>query len=165
MLEKYVYALESPIDGLIYYVGCSANEKKFRPYDHINSHNPLVKEWYNSIGSEPIVKILQRNCENLLSREKYWINKYKSLGHPLLNIVIASEKTFKYSGVNVAKFIKDKRMQTKLTQREFAKKAGVGLRFLRELEQGKESCKMDKVMQVLSMFGATLIAIDSKQLV
>lgn len=52
----------------------------------------------------------------------------------------------------VANFIKSERKKAGLTQEEFALRSGVGLRFLRELEQGKETCRMDKVNQVLSMF-------------
>lgn len=52
----------------------------------------------------------------------------------------------------VANFIKSERKKSGLTQEEFALRSGVGLRFLRELEQGKETCRMDKVNQVLSMF-------------
>lgn len=55
----------------------------------------------------------------------------------------------------IADFIKAKRKQLKLTQPELAEKAGVGLRFLRELENGKASVRMDKVNQVLALFGAT----------
>ena len=40
-----------------------------------------------------------------------------------------------------------------LTQEEFALRAGLGLRFVRELEQGKETVRMDKVNQALRMFG------------
>jgi len=54
----------------------------------------------------------------------------------------------------LAEFVKDKRKQLKLTQPELAEKAGVGLRFLRELESGKESVRLDKVNQVLALFGA-----------
>lgn len=53
-------------------------------------------------------------------------------------------------------FIKSKRKSLRLTQKELAEKAGVGLRFLRELERGKETLKMDKVNQVLSLFGYEL---------
>ena len=55
----------------------------------------------------------------------------------------------------IADFIKAKRKQLKLTQPELAEKAGVGLRFLRVLENGKASVRMDKVNQVLALFGAT----------
>lgn len=40
-----------------------------------------------------------------------------------------------------------------MTQVELAAKAGVGLRFLRDLEQGKKTLRIDKVNQVLQMFG------------
>ena len=50
-------------------------------------------------------------------------------------------------------FVKDKRNAAKLTQIELAEKAGVGLRFVRDLEQGKETVRLDKVNQVLQLFG------------
>lgn len=52
--------------------------------------------------------------------------------------------------------IKQKRKQNKLTQPELALKAGVGLRFIRDLEQGKSTLRMDKVNDVLRLFGETL---------
>ncbi len=52
--------------------------------------------------------------------------------------------------------IKRKRKQNKLTQPELAMKAGVGLRFVRDLEQGKSSLRMDKVNDVLKLFGEIL---------
>jgi y4mF family transcriptional regulator len=53
-------------------------------------------------------------------------------------------------------FIKEKRKLAKLTQPEMAGKAGVGLRFIREMEQGKGTLRMDKVNQVLRLFGYEL---------
>lgn len=50
-------------------------------------------------------------------------------------------------------FVKGLRKSMKLTQPELAEKAGVGLRFVRELEQGKETLRLDKVNQVLQLFG------------
>ena len=52
--------------------------------------------------------------------------------------------------------VKNKRKQNKLTQPELAMKAGVGLRFIRDLEQGKTSLRMDKVNDVLKLFGEFL---------
>ncbi len=52
----------------------------------------------------------------------------------------------------IAEFIKQKRKKMGLTQEEFAIRSGLGLRFVRELEQGKETVRMDKVNQALSMF-------------
>ena len=53
-------------------------------------------------------------------------------------------------------FIKEKRRLVSLTQPDLAEKAGVGLRFVREMEQGKETLRMDKVNQVLKLFGYEL---------
>ena len=50
-------------------------------------------------------------------------------------------------------FVKTRREQLGLTQQELADRAGVGLRFVRELEQGKESLRLDKVNQILALFG------------
>lgn len=55
--------------------------------------------------------------------------------------------------MELANFVKEKRKSVQLTQPELAEKAGVGLRFLRELEQGKQSLRLDKVNQVLQLFG------------
>ena len=50
-------------------------------------------------------------------------------------------------------YIKEERKKAGLTQEEFAMRAGLGLRFVRELEQGKETVRLDKVNQALAMFG------------
>lgn len=55
--------------------------------------------------------------------------------------------------MKLADFVKEKRSLVKLTQPELAQKAEVGLRFIRELEQGKPSLRLDKVNQVLQLFG------------
>ena len=57
---------------------------------------------------------------------------------------------------DLIKFVKQTRKQLGLTQVECAMKAGVGLMFLRDLEQGKKTLRMDKVNQVLQLFGAKL---------
>jgi y4mF family transcriptional regulator len=61
-------------------------------------------------------------------------------------------------------FVKNKRKLAQITQIELAEKAGVGLRFVRELEQGKASLRMDKVNDVLQLFGAELGPVTSKLL-
>ncbi|GDX50863.1 transcriptional regulator [Bacteroidota bacterium] len=63
----------------------------------------------------------------------------------------------------IAQFIKEKRKQLKLTQPELAERAGVGLRFVRELEQGKQTVQLDKVNQVLALFGSELGVIPKTQ--
>ncbi len=53
----------------------------------------------------------------------------------------------------LGKQIQTLRKRAKLTQEEFAKRVGVGLRFVRDLEQGKSSVRLDKVSQVLEFLG------------
>ncbi|MFH1191324.1 MAG: type II toxin-antitoxin system Y4mF family antitoxin [Candidatus Omnitrophota bacterium] len=52
--------------------------------------------------------------------------------------------------------IRDLRKKLNLTQVEFAKRTGVGLRFLRELESGKTTVRLDKLNQVLDFLGVHL---------
>ena len=54
-----------------------------------------------------------------------------------------------------SKFVKEKRKAIGLNQPELAANAGVGLRFIRDLEQGKKTLRLDKVNQVLALFGHT----------
>ena len=53
----------------------------------------------------------------------------------------------------IGKYVKEQRRKVGLTQEEFALRSGLGLRFVRDLEQGKETVRMDKVNQALRMFG------------
>ena len=53
----------------------------------------------------------------------------------------------------IGNYIKEERKKAGLTQEEVAMRAGLGLRFVRELEQGKETVRLDKVNQALAMFG------------
>lgn len=57
---------------------------------------------------------------------------------------------------NISSFVRYQRKKLGLTQEELAKKAGVGIRFIRELEQGKTTLQLNKVEQVLSLFGFQL---------
>ncbi len=60
------------------------------------------------------------------------------------------------SETKLSKFVKEQRKIYHLTQVDLSEKSGVGLRFVRDLEQGKPTIRMDKVNQVLNMFGAEL---------
>jgi y4mF family transcriptional regulator len=65
--------------------------------------------------------------------------------------------------MNIKKLVKERRKIAELTQPEMAEKAGVGLRFVRELEQGKESLRLDKVNQVLQLFGYEVGAVPKQR--
>jgi len=60
------------------------------------------------------------------------------------------------TSMTLSDFVKDRKKKTRLTQYQLADKAGVGLRFVRDLEQGKTTLRMDKVNQVLKLFGQEL---------
>ena len=57
-------------------------------------------------------------------------------------------------------FVKHKRKELKLTQEDLALNAGVGLRFVRDLEQGKKTLRLDKVNDVLALFGKEVGVVD-----
>ncbi len=57
----------------------------------------------------------------------------------------------------IGDYIKEERKKAGLTQEEFALRSGLGLRFVRELEQGKDTVRLDKVNQALAMFGCEAV--------
>ncbi|MFH1289049.1 MAG: type II toxin-antitoxin system Y4mF family antitoxin [bacterium] len=63
--------------------------------------------------------------------------------------------------MNMGLKIKELRKKAGLTQVDFAKRVGVGLRFIRDLEQGKKTVRMDKVHQLLEYFGYHLEAVKN----
>lgn len=69
--------------------------------------------------------------------------------------------------MELSNFVKEKRKHLGLTQPELADMAGVGLRFIRDLEQGKPTLQMNKVNQVLLLFGYELgpVKVDRKKLI
>ena len=64
--------------------------------------------------------------------------------------------TMELLSVSLSDFLKDKRKKLNLTQIQLAQKVGVGIRFVRDLEQGKTTLRMDKVNQILQLFGQEL---------
>lgn len=60
----------------------------------------------------------------------------------------------------ISDFIKAERKAAGLTQKKLAFKAGVGLRFIREVEQGKTSLRTDTLNKVLKLFGKILGPVD-----
>lgn len=86
-----------------------------------------------------------------LDKERH---KYTRTGIDFQKLVENIPERVYFSIMNkIAKFIKTEREKAGLTQEAFALRSGLGLRFVRELEQGKETVRLDKVNQALRMFG------------
>lgn len=60
----------------------------------------------------------------------------------------------------IANFVRQQRKHRKMTQQDLADYAGVGIRFIRELERGKPTLRLDKVNVVLDLFGHTLAPVS-----
>ncbi len=65
---------------------------------------------------------------------------------------------------SLAEFVKNRRKEARLTQEEFAERAGVALTVIRKIEQGKPNLNLGKVNQVLNMFGHTLAPVNNREL-
>ncbi|WP_262250390.1 type II toxin-antitoxin system Y4mF family antitoxin [Parapedobacter soli] len=63
----------------------------------------------------------------------------------------------------IRSFVKARRKALKLTQKELALNAGVGLKFVRDLEQGKKTLRLDKVNDVLALFGKEVGVTDKSE--
>ena len=66
--------------------------------------------------------------------------------------------------MTLADFVKVNRKEVKLTQEEYAERAGVALTVIRKIKQGKENLNLEKVNQVLKMFGHTLAPTNAREL-
>lgn len=67
--------------------------------------------------------------------------------------------------IRLAQYIKAKRKEFGLTQVDLSLKSVVGLRFVREMEQSKETLRLDKVNQVLRLFGAELEPVKEERVI
>jgi y4mF family transcriptional regulator len=63
----------------------------------------------------------------------------------------------------LSEFVKERRKEVDLTQEEFADRAGVALTVIRKIEQNKTNLNLDKVNQVLKMFGHILVPVSLKE--
>ena len=175
-----IYGLFCPFTDEIYYVG-KTTAGISRPLKHLTkSHSAKVNEWVDGLkelGHVPDVKILEsvESADELREKEQYWVYKFVSQGKRLLNIdlvkpaavLLETKRRMLSTEVTevvpikptqyLADFVRKKRKQCRLNQQELADKAGVGLRFVRELEAGKLTLRIDKVHAVLHLFGAVLI--------
>ena len=174
-MKSIIYSLNCPITKNPVYIGKS--EKGIsRPFEHINekSHSFRVNEWVQLLkkeGHSPIIVILEQDEESYLlsAKEIFWINYYISKGFLLLNINSVSANTLDLSLqscinpdylIDIRNYIRTRRKTLKLTQAQLSKKSGVGLRFIREIEQGaKTNFSTDTIYKLLTCIGRTRITL------
>lgn len=65
----------------------------------------------------------------------------------------------------LSQYVKSMRKRYNLTQEDLSMKSGVGLRFVRDLEQGKKTLRMDKVNQVLRLFNTELGVVEMPRMI
>ena len=146
-MPKIIYALKCPFTKEIQYVGKSTSGI-VRPLSHMwKSHSDKI---------------------NIDEREQYYIKKHLSKGNTLLNsrlysASLVTEKFEKHLSKNsepnidvVSQFIKTRRKQVGLTQKEFAERTGVALTVVRKIEQGNISINLSGLLNILAMFGHTI---------
>lgn len=100
---------------------------------------------------------------NLICCQYYALNPENYLylkGYNAATIIKSYPKRYT---MNTSKFVKEKRKKLKLSQTELAMRVHVGLRFIRELEQGKKTLRMDKVNQVLNFLGYELGPVETER--
>jgi hypothetical protein len=176
MTDNIIYALYDPYCNQPVYVGQSI--KGFtRPFEHIKekSHSDKVNEWVQDLkkdGKSPVLVILEHDCspDLLNDKELFWIQRFIQKGFPLLNQVhitvkfiinkflIVSNIDDDYL-IEVKKYIKYKRKLNKLTQQDLADRSGVGIRFVREIENlnSKNNFNTGSIQKILNLFGGKLI--------
>jgi hypothetical protein len=168
MRKWYVYAHVNPVNGETFYIG-KGTGKRARDIGRNTSWHVYV----NSLEERGLtygVQILHicDDEQNALDLENIEIINRLKAGQALLNRKV--ERTLDENGEpaiacsptisnnsELIKFVKQRRLSINMTQADVAWRSGVGVRFVRELERGKLTLRIDKVNQVLNLFGSKLI--------
>ncbi len=79
-----------------------------------------------------------------------------------LRIIRIFELIYILMHITLEAFVRNRRKEAGLTQEEFAERAGVALTVIRKIEQGKSNLQLQKVNQVLKMFGHVLAPVSLK---
>jgi DNA-binding XRE family transcriptional regulator len=187
-MNKYIiYALRSVREKEYKYIGKSSSGLE-RPKIHLNySHNESVRIWVEELKTEgyfPIIDILEEcDEENIDHIEQKWIKYYLSLGHTLFNIhqyrgvnleniknnikkeaklleiELAKAKEAVHSLDNIGLFIKTKRKELKITQKDIAEMAGTTFKSISEIELGIRNPTLNTLKRILEVLGYKLVPI------
>jgi hypothetical protein len=174
MKTNIIYVLNCPITKKPVYVGKSTQGVE-RPFQHIKekSHSDKINRWVKYLkerGKEPQVYLVENDVDNRLldAKETFWINYYLSKGNQLLNqmgidptMLLNHKSEIPEDPLyEIRLYVINKRKKLKLSQLELSKKSGVGLRVIRELEQGKKNnFQTDILFKLLNFLGPVKIGI------
>ena len=63
----------------------------------------------------------------------------------------------RYTSKDLGKIVRDTRKKLGVTQKDLALTSGTGLRFVIDLEKGKETCQIGKALTILQTLGIKLV--------
>jgi DNA-binding XRE family transcriptional regulator len=150
-----IYGLRDPRNDVYQYIGKSTVGTK-RAITHLTkSHSDKVNQWINELAKNwqyPLIDIIEevQNIEDLIEREKYWINYYHNINPNLFNIQsikselqnirsVENEKEFNILCnivYEIPKILKKERLYRNLTQTKLADMMGVNRSTISFCENG-----------------------------
>jgi DNA-binding XRE family transcriptional regulator len=184
MSQFLIYGLRCPKSSLYKYIGKSSNGLS-RPKSHLSlSSNQSIRLWVEELREEglcPLIDVIEEcSKEDLLDREKHWINYYHNSVSSLMNIIeykgvnidrlhneikLEEEKLYiKLNKIksdiknieNIFDFIKYVRKQRGITQETLSDLSGVGFRTIKQIELGKSNPTYETLSKVLNVLGYEL---------
>jgi y4mF family transcriptional regulator len=168
-LKHYVYIHKDPVSKVPFYIGKGIGDRAYATQGRSPEWDATRNEILQRHGMDREVEILAAFDEEEKAFEFEAVEIYRSclLGHLLVNKIRPKDKSDyppdEGQITTLSGIVKFRRKNLKLSQAQLADYAGVGLRFIRELEQAKKiTLRMDKVNHVLRMFGLTLSATKMK---
>jgi y4mF family transcriptional regulator len=157
----YVYSHTDPLNKETFYIGKGTGNRAYRCDERGSTWTERVAAIHKS-GLTFEVRVLHicSDEEEAFDLERIEIGLRLRSGQKLVNEVhkkYRCEDQLEMDPQTIGDFVRLRRRAAGLSQQDFANKSGVGIRFLRELEQQKKiTLRMDKVNEVLAMFGAEL---------
>lgn len=185
MSEYLIYGLRCPKTDEYRYIGKSSSGLK-RAKAHLTfSHNESVNHWVMELREQglcPLIDVLEECCEdNLLVKEKFWIQFYESKGCRLMNSIIykgsaieklqqdISEEQEKLNEMlqdlksevaelsEIHTFIRNRRKNLKITQEDLAELVQVSTKTIFQIEKGEGNPSYSTIMKILDVLGFTLV--------